>query len=267
MTNEPAGDAHRPALAETRRTAIATLLREAGSVTVADLEQRFGISPMTARRDLSELERQGVARRTHGGAVLPSIAAHEDSFARRVEVATEAKLALADAAVQMLSARETVFLDSSTSAYFVARRIAEEGLGVTVITNSVPIIDLLATAENPNIELVGVGGSLRRLTSSFVGPFAVQTILGHYADRAFFSVKGITADGVLTDADQLEAEVKRSMLTHAESPVLLVDGTKLTARGVSVVGRISDLACVLAHGVADADLAPLQADGIDLQIT
>ncbi len=86
----PLSDVNRPALGESRRTAIAALLREAGAVTVAELEQRFGVSPMTARRDLSELERQGIARRTHGGAVLPSIAAHEDSFARRVEVAKEA---------------------------------------------------------------------------------------------------------------------------------------------------------------------------------
>ena len=93
---------------------------------------------MTARRDLAELERQGIARRTHGGAVLPSISAQEDSFAQRVEVATEAKMALAEAAVAMLSPRETIFLDSSSTAYFVARRIVDLGLGVTVITNSLP---------------------------------------------------------------------------------------------------------------------------------
>src|SRR5918997_241616 len=89
-------------LAESRRAAIAELLRSAGSVTVAQLEQRFGISPMTARRDLSDLERQGLARRTHGGAVLPAITAHEDSFATRLETETAAKAALADEAVQLV---------------------------------------------------------------------------------------------------------------------------------------------------------------------
>ena len=78
-------------LAMARRSAIADLLRDSGAVTVTEVESRFGVSPMTARRDLAELERQGIARRTHGGAVLPSISAQEDSFAQRVEVATEAK--------------------------------------------------------------------------------------------------------------------------------------------------------------------------------
>src|ERR1700753_1238929 len=125
----------RPMRAMSRRSAIADLLRDSGAVTVTEVEARFGVSPMTARRDLAELERQGIARRTHGGAVLPSISAQEDSFAQRVDaasaqrsvLATDAKARLADAAVAMLTPRETVFLDSSSTAYFVARRIVDLG--------------------------------------------------------------------------------------------------------------------------------------------
>src|ERR1700760_5025747 len=146
-------------LAMARRSAIADMLRDTGAVTVTEVETRFGVSPMTARRDLAELERQGIARRTHGGAVIPSISAQEDSFAQRVEVATEAKAALAEAAVEMLSARETIFLDSSSTAYFVARRIVDEGLGVTVITNSLPVMDAIAARETPNVKLIGIGGA------------------------------------------------------------------------------------------------------------
>ena len=97
-------DFDRPQLAEARREMIRELLMEAGAVTVSQLQARFGISPMTARRDLDELERRGGARRTHGGAVLPSIAAPEDSFTQRVAVAAEAKLRLADAAFELLEA-------------------------------------------------------------------------------------------------------------------------------------------------------------------
>src|SRR3954452_2262008 len=161
-------------LAMARRSAIADLLRDSGAITVTEVESRFGVSPMTARRDLMELERQGLARRTHGGAVLPSISAQEDSFAARVEVATEAKAALADAAVAMLSPGETVFLDSSSTAYFVARRIVELGIGITVITKSLPVMEAIAARESPNLKLIGVGGTLRPLTRSFVGPYAVQ---------------------------------------------------------------------------------------------
>src|SRR3954449_12144002 len=98
----------RTVLAETRRQEIAEAMRSTGSVTVAEVESRFGVSPMTARRDLDELERRGLVRRTHGGAVLPTAPAHEDSFARRMKVAMAAKTALAAAAVERLTPRETV---------------------------------------------------------------------------------------------------------------------------------------------------------------
>ena len=118
-------DLDRPQLGEARREMIREMLMEAGAVTVSQLQGRFGVSPMTARRDLDELERRGTARRTHGGAVLPSIAAPENSFTQRVGVATDAKIRLADAAFALLAGGETVFLDSSSTAYFLARRIAE----------------------------------------------------------------------------------------------------------------------------------------------
>jgi DeoR/GlpR family transcriptional regulator of sugar metabolism len=253
-------------LAMARRSAIADLLRDAGAVTVTEVETRFGVSPMTARRDLAELERQGIARRTHGGAVLPSISAQEDSFAQRVEVATEAKMSLAEEAVAMLSPRETVFLDSSSTAYFVARRIVDEGLGVTVITNSLPVMEAIASRETPNVNLIGIGGTLRPLTRSYVGPYAVHTVLGHFADRMFLSVKGVTRDGVMTDADELEAEVKRAMISQSEESVLLLDDSKLGARGQNAIARVTEVSSVLAHGAPAAALEPLRATGVKLRV-
>ena len=248
-------------LAETRRREIAEALRSNGAVTVAELEARFGVSPMTARRDLDELERRGLVRRTHGGAVLPSTSAHEDSFARRMKVETEAKLRLAEEAVAMLSPRETVFLDSSTTSYFVAKLMIERGLAATVLTNSLPVMELIFSEGGPDVELIGIGGTLRRLTRSFVGPYAVRTVQGHFADRLFLSVKGLTETGTMTDADSLEAEVKRAMIPQAGESTLLVDHTKLLARGLSVVASVAELSGVIVHGVSTAETAPLLAAG------
>ena len=235
-------------------------------MTVADIEERFGVSPMTARRDLAELERRGIVRRTHGGAVLPTISAHEDSFARRLDIASEDKLRLAEAAVDLLSPRETIFLDSSSTAYFVARKIVELGLGVTVITNSLPVMDAIASRETPNVDLIGIGGRLRPLTRSYVGPYAVHTVLGHFADRTFLSVKGVTREGVMTDADELEAEVKRAMIAQSEEAVLLLDDSKLGARGQNAIARVTEVSSVLAHGAQAAALEPLRATGVRLQV-
>lgn len=248
-------------LAETRRREIAERLRAQGAVTVAELEELYGISPMTARRDLAELERRGVVRRTHGGAVLPTISAHEDSFARRLDVGAEDKVALAEAAVSLLTPRETIFLDSSTTTFYVAKRLVETGIAATVLTNSLPVMELLFREGGPGLEVIGIGGTLRRLTRSFVGPFAVRTVQGHFADRLFFSVKGVAANGMLTDADPLEAELKRTMIEQAGESVLLIDQSKLSVRGLSVISPLSEVATTLATGLSEGESDALRLGG------
>jgi len=216
---------------------------------------------MTARRDLDELERRGVVRRTHGGAVLPTQSAHEDSFSRRMKVSEEAKRRLAIQAVATMTPRETVFLDSSTTAWCIARRMIETEIAATVLTNSLPIMELVFNEGSPKLELIGMGGNLRRLTRSFVGPFAVRTVQGHFADHAFLSVKGLTETGMMTDADALEAEVKRAMIAQAGRSVLLVDRSKMLARGLSVIASVAEISCVLAHGLSPAEAAALRSAG------
>jgi DeoR/GlpR family transcriptional regulator of sugar metabolism len=255
----------RTVIADVRRREIAEIVRAQGSITVADVEERFGVSSMTARRDLAELERVGVARRTHGGAIAPELTSHEDSFVSRLERQSGAKAALADAAAQMVVAGESVFLDSSSTAYHVARALIAKAEPVTIITNSEPIMDMIAAQASGEVDLIAIGGSLRRLTRSFVGPIATAAVKAHFPDHVFFSVKGLTKDGVLTDADPLEAEVKRSMVEHADAAVLLVDRSKLGARGLSVIARIGAVSTVLAAGVSGGDLASLTGHGVEVR--
>ena len=254
-----------PLIPEERRRRIARLVREAGSVTVALLESEFGISPMTARRDLVLLEEEGRVRRTHGGAVLPGYAGHEDSFWYRLDEAMEAKERLAGAAVGLLGPGASIFLDSSTTSYYLARRILREGPQVTLLTNSVPVLELFMKNEAPRTDVVGVGGLMRKLTLSFVGPHAVGTISAHSADRAFVSVKGVTREGFLTDPDVLEAEVKRAMIEHSEESVLLVDSSKFEKRGLSIITHASKLSRALVTGASEERLAPLTLAGVEVR--
>jgi DeoR/GlpR family transcriptional regulator of sugar metabolism len=250
---------------EERRRRIARLVREAGSVSVALLESEFGISPMTARRDLIALEEEGRVRRTHGGAVLPEYAGHEDSFWYRLGEMVEAKERLAGAAVGLLEPGASVFLDCSTTSYYLARAILREGPRVTLLTNSVPVMELFMKNEAPKTGVVGIGGSMRKLTLSFVGPHAVGTISAHSADRAFVSVKGVTPEGYLTDPDVLEAEVKRAMIEHAREPVLLVDASKFGRRGLSVITHVSKISRALVADAAEEQLAPLVGVGVEIE--
>ena len=254
---------NQPMIPEERRRKIAQLVRDAGSVTVALLESEFGISPMTARRDLVALEEEGRVRRTHGGAVLPEYAGHEDSFWYRLDEAVEAKERLAGAAVGLLEPGASIFLDSSTTSYYVARRILREGPQVTLLTNSVPVMELFMKNEAPKAEIVGIGGLMRKLTLSFVGPHAVETISAHSADSAFVSVKGVTREGFLTDPDVLEAEVKRAMIEHSEESVLLAGGSKFEKRGLSIITHASKLSRALVAGVFEERLEPLALAGVE----
>jgi DeoR/GlpR family transcriptional regulator of sugar metabolism len=126
---------------------------------------------------------------------------------------------------------------------------------------------LIATQPPANIELVAVGGILRKLTQSFVGPHAIRTVRGHFTDRAFVSVKALTKQGVLADVDPLEAEVKRTMIAQASEAILLIDRSKLTARGLNAIGPISGISLVLTHGVAAAELRELKKFDIPVRPT
>lgn len=239
-----------------RRRLIAERVRAEGSVTVAMVEAEFGVSAMTARRDLDVLEREGIAKRTYGGAILPGLASTEDSFPSRLKRSPDVKQRLAKAAVQLVSPGETIFIDSSSSAFYVARRIMDEGIQCTLITNSAPVMELFSRMLPSNIELVGVGGNLRKLTLSFVGPHAERVIGAHLAERAFLSVKGIARDGSLTDPDVFEARVKALIIERSDQSVLLLDGEKLSSRGTCVIARLSDVSQVLA--AADVSVKELR---------
>lgn len=257
----------RPLLAESRRRAIADMVRDAGAVSVSELEVQFGVSSMTARRDLAELERQGLVRRTHGGAVAAGVSAHEDSFAQRVGTDADAKHALAAEAATLVHAGETIFLDSSSTTFYLAQRIMESAAPVTILTNSLPVMDLVAAKGSAQVELIGIGGALRRLTSSFVGPTATSSIRGHFADRFFFSVKGVSPDAMLTDADSLEADVKRAMIDQSSASVLLVDRSKLAQRGLSAIAPLNQIQGVIAHGIESSDLGALGSPGLSVRLT
>jgi DeoR/GlpR family transcriptional regulator of sugar metabolism len=240
-------------------------VREAGSVTVAGLEKELGISAATARRDLTFLERQGKVKRTHGGAVPPGLTQHEDSFQQRLGEAVEQKKRLARAAAALLEVDETVFIDSSTTAYYAARRILAGTSGITCLTNLVPVMDLFSTADPSRTSMVGLGGIFRALTLSFVGPCTIHTIESYLANRAFLSVKGITAEGYLTDINPLEAEVKKAMIRHAERPVLLVDGRKFEQRGFSAIAHVTEVSLVITADAGRAHVEALEDLGVNVE--
>jgi DeoR/GlpR family transcriptional regulator of sugar metabolism len=248
-----------------RRELIAARLRSQGSVSVGELEAEFRISAMTARRDLHLLEREGRARRTHGGAVSPRPAGAEDSFESRLSRSQASKERLGRAACRLVQEGEAVFVDSSTTAYFAVRSLVEAGVRVTILTNSVPVMEFVSRSEPPRAELIGLAGSLRKETRSFVGPATINSIERHFADKALFSVNGLAPGGMLTEADPLEAEVKRRMVARSRTAVVMLDGSKFERAGLSAITEIQNVQNVLVTDVTLGQIELLTSAGVDME--
>ena len=157
LEQSPPGESP-PVVPEERRRLIVAMLAERGSVTVTTVERAFNISSMTARRDLAILANEGRLRRTHGGAVLPELASHEDSFRNRLEQEAAEKRRIGRAIALSTEPNETIFIDSSTTSYVAVEELLEIGVHATLLTNSLPVMTLVAAAESSNLKLVGLGG-------------------------------------------------------------------------------------------------------------
>jgi DeoR family transcriptional regulator of aga operon len=247
---------------EERRRQILELLRERGSISVADVEEGFGVSPMTARRDLEVLAEAGRARRTHGGAVLPELTAHEDSFENRLEQDVDEKVRLAKVVAATVQPHEAVFIDSSSTAHYVLRALLEMRLPATVVTNSLPAITAFQAADATNAHLIGLGGGLRSLTRSFVGPETVRAVREVFVDRLIFSVMGIEPGGFLTDPDPLEAQVKRAMIERARTVVLVTGGRKFDERGLHLIAHASSVDLAYVADPPNDGLNALESAGV-----
>jgi DeoR/GlpR family transcriptional regulator of sugar metabolism len=236
-----------------RHRLLAQLLRERGSVTVADVEREFGVSPMTARRDLGTLEKQGLALRTYGGAMLPAAAAVEGSFDQRMGIDVAIKERLAAATLERVRDGETIFVDSSTAGFYATRVLLAAGRKLTIMTNSLPVLELLRRAQG--IDVIALGGSFDPTGARYVGPDTVRVANVLLADKLIMSATGLTADGWLSDANRLEAEVKRTIVERSHESILLLTASELNRRGLSVFAHLKDVTEVLHTD----DISPEQA--------
>lgn len=225
-------------LAVERRNMIEKQISENGSVLVIELANRFNVTTETIRGDLYKLEKQGVLVRTYGGATIAGNGDSELNVNEREVVNSEGKQKIGSVAASMIRDGETVFLDASTSALHLSRSIKNKH--VTVITNANKIVTELA--ECPDIHVICIGGFLNARNMSYSGRIAEETIKKNYfADKFFFSCKGVTFDHGLADTNEGEAEIKKCMLANSESAIFLCDKNKLGKIGVRMITDFSGI--------------------------
>lgn len=250
---------HGRSFVEERRAAIMELLDREASVQVADLAALFGVSRVTVRSDLDELEAAGRLRRTHGGAVSLSRALTVSIQDRRVNVNVEAKRAVGRAAADMVSDGDSVLVDSGTTALELVRALGGHS-DVTVVTCDFTVADLIDRSM-PSIDAILLGGELRKGHRYTYGPMTEQALASLHPQISFVCPTSyVPGRGLMTNYAPM-AQIKRAMMACAAQTVVLMDATKVDAPGLLLVDTLAGVDAVVMDrdpdGAVAADLAEL----------
>jgi DeoR/GlpR family transcriptional regulator of sugar metabolism len=251
IRHEPNGlDAGDSLSSDERRERIIDELRRLDEVTVTGLSERLGVSDVTIRKDLQQLEDQGYLTRVRGGAVFSGRGQLELRFAARQQIGLDEKRRLAARAAQFVHPGSTIFLDGSTTV-FQMTRLLRQVQGLTVITNG--LYAALELSFAPEITTSVVGGILRKQSSSLVDLLSPELLRRLHVDVAFISCRGFTVEHGLMESDLREAQLKRAMAQAAQKVVALVDHTKVghTYIASSVLPEETD--CLIIDSGLDAD--------------
>jgi len=222
-------------LTEQRRRNVLDLVDQEGQVTVADLVKRFSISAVTIRSDLDALASIGAVVRSHGGAVRILEATQDYPLRTKETLHREEKIRIGRAAAELIQPGETVILDSGTTTAEIARHLKKmKTPSVTVITNALNIA--VELADLPGFSVIMIGGLLRPLACSFVGPHAEAMLNEFHADRLFLAVDGFDLENGPSTPDVLEAQLNNVMIRSAREVNVVTDFSKLGRRSVSRIG-------------------------------
>jgi len=242
-----------------RHREILDLLRAKGICSVDFLARRLGVSEMTIRRDLRVVEEDGRVVRTHGGATLAERVAFEFSFLQRTQVNQAAKQAIAAAAVREIGKARTLLLDSGTTTLALAE-LLKSHTDLTVITTSLPIASTLQFS--PGIELLLLGGLLRRDAPDLGGPLTEANLENLRADVAFIGADAIDASGDVYNNSLAVGRMLSKMADSAARVFVLADSSKLGKTGLMRFGQLSKWAALITDERADkSQLRSLKAAG------
>lgn len=234
-----------------RHQAILEEARGAGRVEVAGLAERLDVTPETIRRDLTALERHGVLRRVHGGAIPVERLGAEPALEVRQGVAVAEKDRIAAAALAELPEGGAVLVDAGTTTVRFAELLPTDR-ELVVVTHALPVA--LAVAAKPNLTLHLVGGQVRGRTLAAVGGWAERALADVFADVCFLGTNALTAERGLSTPDVAEAAVKRALMRAARRTVVLADHTKLGRDDFAHVADLEGVDTLITDTAADPDV-------------
>ena len=233
-------------LAEERFAMILDLLAQKRSATVLELCDALDASESTIRRDLTQLDRQGLLKKVHGGATLVgrTVLADEPPMAAREEQSVEEKRLIARAAAAMITEKDFIFLDAGSTTLALARELSGPALDARYVTNGVAHARLLA---QKGCRVFLVGGLLRPETEAIIGAAALHSLQQYNFTKAFLGANGVALDAGFTTPDPEEAAVKAAVVRRAREAWFLVDDSKFARIYPAVIAELSGGAILTNH--------------------
>jgi len=248
-------------LAPKRLEQLRGILSQNQVVGVRELTVQLGVSTATIRRDLDTLEDLGELRRVYGGAVSTGGRLEEPLFDDKASIAAEEKRRIAQAALKYIQPKDTVYLDGGSTVLELARLLRERS-NITIVTNSLRAAVELA-GRGPHLILVG--GELRRLAQTTVGPLTRLMIDELRVDRAFMGTIGLSLAEGLTTTDPNEAYTKELVMEHAREVILLADSGKVHKVSFTRAGRLERIRVLVTDRQMDRKFAKeLRKRGIEV---
>ncbi len=231
---------------DARRERLRDHVRTQGFAALGELTSILGVSESTVRRDLETLEDAGEARRTHGGVYWTGQSETITTFRGHRDDGWPRKQAIGRAAAELIDDGDTILLDGGSTVYELARLIVNRPL--QVVTNSLPVAHLLSTSDS--IDLIMIGGCVRRRTSVTIGPMADAMLADINVAKTFLSVAGVTERGFF-NSDMMLVESERAMLAAADQTIVLADSSKFGKVSLSQICGLNDVGRVVTDSELD----------------
>ncbi|MGN0906395.1 MAG: DeoR/GlpR family DNA-binding transcription regulator [Bullifex sp.] len=242
-----------------RRQKINDMLSEREYITVEELSRSLKVSAVTIRTDLSALEAEGVLRRTHGGAMRSERKIRERLISHTMVEFEKEKKAIAVRASSFIRDGSTVIIDSGSTAIHVLDEL--DDVSFTIVTNNVLVIDKVK--EMPNIDLVVLGGSLKRSRMGTIGPIAIQAVRQLNVDLYFMGAAAYN-DELISSSDITEAELKSAMMKAADKVVFLADSSKYGKKAFATVCTWNDIDCFITDSIDREFCGRLEEMGVEV---
>lgn len=231
-----------------RQNQILSLLARRGRLRVTEIVEKFSISEATARRDLEALAFQGKVQRVHGGIIAVGHAPPELPILEREDEEHDEKVLIGCATAELISDRETVFLGSGTTVLEVARNLRNRS-SLTVITNSLPVLNMLSGIKN--ITVVSLGGMLRDSELSFIGHITEQALAEVRADKVIMGTRGVSLDQGLTNDYLEETLTDRAILKISREVIIVADHTKVNRVSTALLAPLKSMNTFVTDSKSD----------------